>query len=84
MGSLQSGAIGMAGRILQFARGAEDSFHVIASEAKQSSFYAEAWIASSLSLLAMTGEGGVTASSHPSEYSSTPHIAVALHISRIQ
>jgi hypothetical protein len=55
MGSSQSRAIGKAGRILQFARLPEDDFRVIASEAKQSSFCAEAWIAWSQARLAMTG-----------------------------
>jgi hypothetical protein len=78
MGSLQSRAIGTAGRILQFAQVREDNFHVIASEAKQSSFCTDGMDCFVALLLAMTGEGSVTASSHPSEYSST------LRISKIQ
>jgi hypothetical protein len=45
MGSLQSRAIGTAGRILQFELHPEDNFRVIASEATQSRFCAEPWIA---------------------------------------
>jgi hypothetical protein len=45
-------------RILQFEQSQEDVFGVIASEAKQSIVrHKQAWIASSLSLLAMTAGG---------------------------